>query len=162
MRRRAPETNALIAYFKHVAEAGEVATYEEMGKILVDNYENHRGKITTAIAALQKDHNFVAINISSVGYRFQKNEGVPTVVGRQFDSKVRGVLNRTQKKLDTVDYTKLSPTEREVAYIQAVKISSHNMLIQPAFIEKVSKIVVIPDRYLDVARTASILMRNIS
>lgn len=158
---RSPETNSLVTYLKLCADNGEVATYDRMSDLIRIDILKMRSRLNTALKALQSDYNYVASCVPKVGYKFLKNTGVPSVVGTRFERKIKGCVERTQSALSTVDWGKLADGELKEMISLSIRTQAHEQLVKPSFLMAVDKVAATSDRFINSAKEAAKLMKNI-
>ena len=161
MSKRLPETNLLISYLKACAEKNRLATYEGMSKSVKEDIHKRRYCLNTAIAVMQREYGYVATCIHTVGYQFLKNVGVADKIGSDFQSKVKNCVRRAENGLATVEWKQLSSEELKKAISCSIKIQSHRQLITPSFLAASDKVAANSDRFIDSAKAAANLMKNI-
>ncbi|MBD2771156.1 hypothetical protein [Iningainema tapete] len=161
MTKRQPETEALISYLKTCADSKAVANYEAISNAVGFDVLKNRSRLSRAIEALQKDYGYVATCLPQVGYQFLKDGAVIDTVAKQFESKIRNQVERTESQLQAIDWNHLNPTEVKNAIACSIRVQAHRQLTSPLFKLASFEVASRNDKFLDSAKAAAELMKAI-
>lgn len=155
------ETSAVLRYLRECSYKNEIATYEAISRVVKFDILERRYPLVSAIKIMQKDYGMIACNISGIGYKFSNGGEAVTRIDKGFSRKVKGVIRNAQDKISALDWGKLNSNDIKKAIALSIKTAAHDCLTQPSFEQKVLESAFTNNRFLDSAKEAAKLMKEI-
>ncbi|NEP57691.1 MAG: hypothetical protein F6K31_11805 [Symploca sp. SIO2G7] len=106
----------------------------------IDVQCKHRRVLTTALKVVEKDYKIIFISVRNVGYRPIEQQSVSTVVT---DNRQRRIASQTQKwrkEMDTVNITKLNPSELQDYLKSEAKLVVQQLLVSVPSQQKIEEL----------------------
>ncbi|HEY9598345.1 MAG TPA: hypothetical protein V6D33_11805 [Cyanophyceae cyanobacterium] len=101
------ETKTLVKYLKDCADAGNLATFEEMNKLVNGNVQyKRRGNLSTALQILKRDYQILFTCVQGQGYQPLLTD-VAKAIAIKRQRRIQSETRSWREELETIDTTAL-------------------------------------------------------
>lgn len=107
------ETKALVKYLKDCADAGSLATFEEMNKLINGNVQyKRRGNLSTALQILKRDYQILFTCVHGQGYQPLLTD-VAKAIAIKRQRRIQSETKSWRDELETIDTNTLNEGEHK-------------------------------------------------